>query len=194
MFDKSRCPNCGSVIAKFQDFPVFGWLFLRGRCRSCGIKISVGYPLGEAACSAIFGGIALFLVEGANDFAGINRALGLTFWLGFCALTIWSSLLFRYRKVRTPWAFRLVVAGCVATYFLPSRFLFVPFCGNAFLIPWFGQSDYFVNFLILSAIYSTATVVGLSLARDWILMLSDKTKLNLKPAIRPREKTELPST
>lgn len=40
----SRCPKCMTAIRKTDNFPIFGWLRLRGRCRSCGLKISWRYP------------------------------------------------------------------------------------------------------------------------------------------------------
>ena len=44
---RSRCPGCGQLIAWYDNIPVLSWLFLRGRCRGCGIRISVQYPLVE---------------------------------------------------------------------------------------------------------------------------------------------------
>jgi leader peptidase (prepilin peptidase) / N-methyltransferase len=51
----SRCPGCGSAIRWHDNVPVLGWLILRGRCRSCGQKISVRYPVVEAMTGALFG-------------------------------------------------------------------------------------------------------------------------------------------
>ncbi|HYP77950.1 MAG TPA: prepilin peptidase [Polyangiaceae bacterium] len=44
----SRCPGCGSRIRIYDNIPVLGWLFLRGRARCCKIRISARYPLIEA--------------------------------------------------------------------------------------------------------------------------------------------------
>lgn len=43
----SRCPNCESRIAWYDNVPVFGWLRLRGRCRGCAEPISPEYPIVE---------------------------------------------------------------------------------------------------------------------------------------------------
>ena len=43
----SSCPACGARIRWYDNVPVLGWLWLRGRCRSCGTRISVQYPLVE---------------------------------------------------------------------------------------------------------------------------------------------------
>jgi len=43
----SRCPACETPIAWYDNVPVLSWLALRGRCRSCGTRISPRYPLVE---------------------------------------------------------------------------------------------------------------------------------------------------
>lgn len=44
----SRCPKCATAIRFYDNIPVLSWLILRGRCRACGVRISVRYPLVEA--------------------------------------------------------------------------------------------------------------------------------------------------
>ncbi|MEM6459599.1 MAG: prepilin peptidase [Planctomycetota bacterium] len=53
----SRCPTCEKKLAAYDNVPVLGWLWLRGRCRTCNMKISVQYPLVEAATAVLFGGL-----------------------------------------------------------------------------------------------------------------------------------------
>jgi leader peptidase (prepilin peptidase) / N-methyltransferase len=55
----SACPDCGTPIANRDNIPVVSWLVLRGRCRSCGGRISARYPIVEAATSLLFVGAAL---------------------------------------------------------------------------------------------------------------------------------------
>ncbi len=45
---RSRCPKCKSLIAWYDNIPVFSWFFLRGKCRSCSASISWRYPFVEA--------------------------------------------------------------------------------------------------------------------------------------------------
>jgi len=54
----SSCPQCGHLIRWFDNVPTLGWLWLRGRCRDCSAKISVRYPLVEAATAIIFVALA----------------------------------------------------------------------------------------------------------------------------------------
>jgi leader peptidase (prepilin peptidase)/N-methyltransferase len=49
----SACPSCGTPIKPYDNVPVLGWLWLRGRCRACGAPISPKYPIVEAATGAL---------------------------------------------------------------------------------------------------------------------------------------------
>ena len=58
----SACMSCGHELAWHDNVPVVSWLLLRGRCRSCGERISPLYPAVElatagliAACFVAFG-------------------------------------------------------------------------------------------------------------------------------------------
>jgi leader peptidase (prepilin peptidase)/N-methyltransferase len=55
---RSSCPTCGAAIAWYDNIPILSWLMLRGRCRRCGSRISIEYPLVEAATAAIWVGVA----------------------------------------------------------------------------------------------------------------------------------------
>ncbi|MGN0169640.1 MAG: prepilin peptidase [Lachnospiraceae bacterium] len=44
---RSHCPDCGHTLGIPDLVPVFSWLFLHGKCRYCGHKISVRYPISE---------------------------------------------------------------------------------------------------------------------------------------------------
>jgi leader peptidase (prepilin peptidase) / N-methyltransferase len=49
----SHCPGCGTAIKAYDNVPVLGWLWLRGRCRSCRKPISPRYPVIEATTGAL---------------------------------------------------------------------------------------------------------------------------------------------
>jgi leader peptidase (prepilin peptidase)/N-methyltransferase len=50
----SRCPRCLKPIKPYDNIPVFGWLLLRGKCRTCALPISPMYPLVEFSTGLIF--------------------------------------------------------------------------------------------------------------------------------------------
>ena len=52
----SHCA-CGRPIKWHDNIPVLGWLFLRGKARCCGRKISIRYPAVELLTALIFTGM-----------------------------------------------------------------------------------------------------------------------------------------
>jgi leader peptidase (prepilin peptidase)/N-methyltransferase len=50
----SACPACHVPIAWHDNVPLLGYLRLRGRCRSCGARISVRYPVVEVLTAILF--------------------------------------------------------------------------------------------------------------------------------------------
>ncbi len=59
---ESRCPQCDTGIRWWQNVPVVSWLALRGRCASCGQRISPRYPIIEAVTAVFFALVALGLM------------------------------------------------------------------------------------------------------------------------------------
>ncbi|MBM4112013.1 MAG: prepilin peptidase [Phycisphaerae bacterium] len=50
----SRCPACGRRLSLHENLPVFGWFLAGGRCRSCGVRIGLEYPLVELGVGVLF--------------------------------------------------------------------------------------------------------------------------------------------
>lgn len=61
---RSHCMACGYQLAWYDMFPVFSYLFLGGKCRKCGEKLSVQYPLIEAANGILY--VLIVCVNGVN--------------------------------------------------------------------------------------------------------------------------------
>lgn len=61
---RSHCMSCGHVLSWYELFPLFSYLFLKGKCRHCKAHISVQYPIVEAANGILYVGI--FLVYGLS--------------------------------------------------------------------------------------------------------------------------------
>jgi leader peptidase (prepilin peptidase)/N-methyltransferase len=49
----SRCPHCGHRISAIENIPVISYLALRGRCRGCGTRISLRYPVIELVTAVL---------------------------------------------------------------------------------------------------------------------------------------------
>ena len=50
----SRCPHCLTPLRAWENVPIVGWLWLRGRCAHCRNPIAKRYPLVEAATAFLF--------------------------------------------------------------------------------------------------------------------------------------------
>lgn len=74
----SRCPKCEAAIRWYDNVPVFAWLWLKGKCRTCGEPISSMYPLVELATGLLF--VACYLQFGLSQ-AAVK-------WLFFTCLVI----------------------------------------------------------------------------------------------------------
>jgi leader peptidase (prepilin peptidase) / N-methyltransferase len=51
---RSVCPKCKKKINWYDNVPVLSYIILRGRCRNCGKKISIRYPLIELTTATLF--------------------------------------------------------------------------------------------------------------------------------------------
>jgi leader peptidase (prepilin peptidase)/N-methyltransferase len=51
---RSKCPNCGHTITAIENIPVISYMLQRGRCKNCGVGISVRYPIIELVTGLLF--------------------------------------------------------------------------------------------------------------------------------------------
>jgi leader peptidase (prepilin peptidase)/N-methyltransferase len=98
----SRCGACLQSIHWYDNLPLISYLWLRGRCRTCGQSFSALYLLIEL--STALGFVALFWIElvvnvhdwpGHRTFAAQLGVLPWTSWLGFA----WHAVLFSFLVV-----------------------------------------------------------------------------------------------
>lgn len=54
----SACTGCSARIKGYDNIPIFSWLFLRGKCRTCNSAISIRYPIVELGTGIFFGIVA----------------------------------------------------------------------------------------------------------------------------------------
>ena len=69
----SHCPSCGAAVRPYDNVPLLSWLWLRGRCRGCGERISPRYPVVEAVTALLF--VAVLAVKGVDGDALPGLAL-----------------------------------------------------------------------------------------------------------------------
>jgi leader peptidase (prepilin peptidase)/N-methyltransferase len=51
---RSHCPQCKTPISWRDNVPLLSWLLLKGKCRGCGRKISLRYPVVELLTAVLF--------------------------------------------------------------------------------------------------------------------------------------------
>lgn len=55
----SHCPKCNHSLGATENVPIAGWLWLKGKCRWCRVKISPRYPLVETITGILFTAIVM---------------------------------------------------------------------------------------------------------------------------------------
>ena len=70
VFPNSACPKCKNPIRPYDNFPIFSWLFLGGKCRNCKNAISARYPAVELLTGMLF--VAVFWQIGFNPFLPVS--------------------------------------------------------------------------------------------------------------------------
>lgn len=67
--ERSHCVTCGYQLSWYDMIPVISYLCLRGRCRKCGERISVQYPLVEGLNAILY--FVIFYVNGISVLSSI---------------------------------------------------------------------------------------------------------------------------
>ncbi|GAA0429609.1 A24 family peptidase [Lentibacillus halophilus] len=52
--DRSICPHCRHTLTWYELIPILSYIMQRGRCRSCGQRIAITYPVVELASGGLF--------------------------------------------------------------------------------------------------------------------------------------------
>jgi len=110
----SHCTACNRPLAWFENVPIVSWLLLRGRCRTCGVRISSMYPIVELTTAIVFaGGVAVY---------GLSALLMVR--LAFAsALVVLFAIDLQHQILPNVITVPGVVAGFAASWFLPPGWL-----------------------------------------------------------------------
>ncbi len=102
---RSHCMECGYQLKWYDLIPVFSWLFLKGKCRKCGTKLSAQYPIIEALNGALY--VVVFIVmKGAI-------VESLLYCLLFSALLALSVIDFRTYEIPVGFNIFIAILGVV---------------------------------------------------------------------------------
>lgn len=75
MWPASHCPTCGRTLVWCETLPLLGWLWLRGRCRTCGVPIPLRDWLVEGLTAGLWVAVVLLTPPGASGVAGVLHLL-----------------------------------------------------------------------------------------------------------------------
>lgn len=110
VFPSSKCPKCNTPIKWYDNIPVLSYLFtFKGKCRSCGEKVSIQYPIVEAITSILF--LAVFI--------GFGITLQTLFLLIILCISIVISITdLKEKSVFTRHLWYLIILSFLYAYFI----------------------------------------------------------------------------
>lgn len=182
----SKCPFCRVAIHGYDNIPVFAWIALRGRCRSCRLPISVRYPVVEFAVGAIF--LALAIAEVFNAGSNLPGASGghsttLGWFIGrpdwgllaiyayhcvlLCTLFSWAWIQADGRAIPLAYALFVISAGVLVAALRPDVHPVAWYRGLPDSMTGFGWTDRldttFVGFVVGSTLGALLGTMGSAL-------------------------------
>jgi len=106
----SHCMACGKSIRWVDNIPVLSFLWLRGRCRQCGGRISWRYPLVEATTALLFGLAACHLGWGLELIGA---------WLFLAALVAIAAIDLEHQVIPDAISLPGIAAGLALSFVTP---------------------------------------------------------------------------
>lgn len=113
IFPSSHCPKCAKSVRWYDNIPVLSYLALRGRCRDCGEKISLIYPLVEILTASVV--LTFYVTFGFNAKFFIYSALG-------AALVAATFIDLAINEIPDEISLGGLAAGLIAALSFPSLF------------------------------------------------------------------------
>lgn len=101
---RSHCMSCGYQLKWYDLIPLFSWLALRGKCRKCGERISVQYPVIEALNGVLY--LIVFYQYGLS-------VDSLLYCLMFSALLALSVIDFRTFEIPVGFNYFILTLGLI---------------------------------------------------------------------------------
>lgn len=127
--EPSHCFSCGHRLAWYDMFPIFSWIFLRGKCRYCGAKVSPRYMIIEATTAVLY--CLSYLVFGFKwelAFSAVLLAIlivlsaididhfEIPYWCSITVAVLGVLSFFVFKE--TPWYERLISMGVIVVIFV----------------------------------------------------------------------------
>lgn len=104
----SHCTNCNKFIKWYDNIPILSYIFLRGKCRNCGSKISVLYPTIELVCGLLF--LSMYFLYGFSFML-------IPFCLFVFSLLVITVIDFQFQIIPDEISFFLIIFGFLVSFF-----------------------------------------------------------------------------
>jgi len=111
VFPPSHCPKCNKNIYWYDNIPIISFLILSGKCRRCGTKISLRYPVVEALTALIL--TALFIAFGPT-------AKFFAYSVMTCALIVAAFVDLEIQEIPNEISLGGIAAGVLLAFAFPS--------------------------------------------------------------------------
>ena len=106
----SHCTSCGRTLAWYENVPIVGWLALRGRCRTCGERISIVYPIVEVVTALVF--VGGYLIYGWTPLLAVRLLFA-------CAMIVLFAIDLEHQILPNVITLPGIVFGFIASVLLP---------------------------------------------------------------------------
>lgn len=166
VFPGSHCPVCGHPLSWKDNIPLLSYIFLKGKCRYCGAKISPRYPIVEFSMGLLF----------VLGFAIYGLSVQLLFVLtAYFLLFVISWIDFEHGVVPDSLTFAGVAIGLLGHFLFDRNGLLLSFSGLAlalvlgFLIRILGRLA-FKREAFGEGDITTLSAVGALLGPDYVLV------------------------
>ena len=152
---RSICIHCQRQLSWYENIPLFSFIFLQGKCRTCKKSIPWHYPLVEAVTTLSFLTISWYGIS--HQFSTIHLIRDLVFISILIAIFVSDAL---YRLIPTLLLIIGSIAGFIINYFflsysLHSLLLAASIAGGFFLLQyllskgkWIGSGDIIMGIMI----------------------------------------------
>jgi len=151
----SHCTSCGTRLRPLDLVPVFSYVFLRGKCRYCGERVSARYPIVECLTAAVF--VLLYF-----RFSLTIEFLAATFFA--CILICVAFIDFDFKIIPNGLVIAGLVVGvalCVYNLFYPVSMYGDRVWYNPLLGIICGSGVLFLISIVGSLVYKTEDAMGM---------------------------------
>jgi len=118
---RSHCNKCGKTLSWYELIPLLSYLIQLGRCRSCGVKLSVQYPIVEFLGGAIFTLVPYVLLPIGMPVQYVTVGLWI---LVFVSLLILSVIDFRLWLIPDEISIFIAILGITHTFLISQEGMF----------------------------------------------------------------------